>query len=105
MAGEPDIVLVTAPALRYRNDVVEFDLIVLQMLVAMLACVVVPADHANFCLEWNVSSGPAQLLCFRETLCGEDHGTYVSKNGALHLCNCGRDRPGVVVRPKLLDSS
>jgi hypothetical protein len=85
--------------------VVEFDFVVLQMFVAVLASIVVATNNSNFCPKRNVPTRPAKLFRFRETFCREDYGTDVSKNGALHFCNRGGNRFRIVARSEFSDRS
>ena len=90
VASQPDIVLVAAAPLREGNDVIKFDLIVLQMFVAVLTCIVITPHNPDLHLEGDVTPASTELCRFRERFRGIDHRADVSEDG-LHFCDYSRD--------------
>ena len=79
---------ITATALGNGDDVIELDLIVLQMFVAVLTSVVVAANDPHLHTEWNVSSCSSPFDRFGEAFSREDDWANVAEDSALHFGDC-----------------
>jgi len=84
-ARQADILLLRTPAFGDWNDMVELDLRIVEMLLAVLASVVVSSDDPHLDRKRYIPSPPSGLACFGHRLARKYHRADVPEMRALHF--------------------